>query len=215
MVFTPLTNEFAAALEWFWFSRYVLRADDSADCDIAAIPDEFKQPLDPGGNPIHRSMRFRFKVSEDQQGQFERRASELIAASGYRISDFRAYDAVGDTGSDRFLGVENRGEGRRGQRAALVTDLYCAIARLVIDALVGPDEQGRFRLEINDDNLSNPRASTFQSIHHLFCNITDVPTDVYLFHKTDSGLIGCGTFMVAPPAPGGVWDSATVYPVRY
>lgn len=214
-VFAPLAREFDEALEWFWFSRYVLPANDSADCQIEAIPDEFKQLLDPGGNALHRSMRFRFSVSGELQEAFERRASELIAAGGYCISDFRPYDSVDDTGSNRFLGLENRGEGRREQRAALITNLYSVIAQLVVDALVGPDEQGRFRFEINDDTLNNPRSSTFQSVLHLFCNITDVPTDVYLFHKTDSGLIGCGTFMSAPPAPGGTWDSVTSHPIRY
>lgn len=46
-VFKPLTNEFRDALQWFWFSRYVSPADETADCDIAAIPDEYKRPLDP------------------------------------------------------------------------------------------------------------------------------------------------------------------------
>jgi hypothetical protein len=86
---------------------------------------------------------------------------------------------------------------------------------LVIDALVGPNSQGRYRLESNDDLLQNPRGSTFQSLLHMFCNITSVPTDVYVFHKAGLSLLGYGTFINAPPDPQGGWDSTTVYPIRY
>jgi hypothetical protein len=50
---------------------------------------------------------------------------------------------------------------------------------LVIDALVGPDPQGRYEIEVND-NQQNPLRSSFESVHHLFCNITDVPLRVII-----------------------------------
>ena len=100
-VFRPLTNEFADALNWFWFSRYGAQADDSGDCDISLIPDEYKRPLDLTAIPFHRSMRFRFNVADDRRPAFEQRAAELIGDGGYRISDFRDYDFVGDTGTTR------------------------------------------------------------------------------------------------------------------
>jgi hypothetical protein len=147
----------------------------------------------------------------------------LIGLGGYRISDFRDYDFALDTGSDRFLGVENRQPGRKGQRATLTTTFYFAISKLVIDALVGPDDRGRFRMETNDDLGQNPRGSTFQSLLHLFCNIRDVPTDVCIYHKAQMSLIGFGTFQNPPPValPGG-WDQddsgrmlVEAYPIRY
>lgn len=101
----------------------------------------------------------------------------LITEEGYTISDIRDYDEVADTGSNRHLGVEHRVLGRKISRARLVTELYHSISKLVIDALV-PDANGRYRLETNDDTRQNPHRSTFETLHHVFCNITEVPTCV-------------------------------------
>ena len=172
-VFRPLTNEFTDVLTWFWFSRYGAPATDSGDCNIAVIPDEYKQPLQVGDEPFHRSMRFRFNIVENQQ------------------------------------------PGRAEQRASLATNFYWVISRLMIDALVGPGEHNRFRIETNDNLAQNPRGSTFQSFLHLFCNITNVPTDVYIFRKASTNLISYGTYIYPPPEPPGGWDGATRYPIRY
>jgi len=216
-VFRPLTTEFADALNWFWFSRYKQEASDSGDCDISLVPDEYKQPLDSSRVPYHRSLRLRFNIGDPQKcSAFEQRAREVINAGGYHISDFRDYDYVTDTGGNRFLGIENRHPGRAEQRAILVTNLYCTISKLVVDAIVGPNDKGRFRMETNDDLGQNPRRSTFQSLLHLFCNITNVPTDVYVYHKLSMSLVGFGTFMYPPVSPPGEWDpQIEVYPVRY
>jgi hypothetical protein len=217
-VFRPLTKDFAESLEWFWFSRYGGPADESGDCDVSRIPDDYKRPPEPGGIPFHRSVRFRFNISDHAQATtFEKRAEEVICDSGYSISDFRDYAFVEDTGNNRFLGVENRGSGRAEQRAAAVTRFYHAVSLLVIDALVGPDEGGRFRMETSDDLGQNPRGSTFQSLLHLFSNITNAPTDVYVYRKAAASLVGFGTFMYPPPAaPEGGWDGeVAVYQIRY
>lgn len=214
-VLRPLTVEFAERLDWFWFSRYGSTSDDSGDCDIAQIPGTYKGPRESDGREIHRSLRFRFSVHDDRQAEFERRAFELIDGHGYAISDFRPYDFVADTGSNRFLGNENRLPGRAAQRALLVTQFYMTTSRLVIDALVGPDEQGRYRLESNDDEAENPAGSSFQSLHHLFCNITSVPTDVHAFRKEGLNILGFGTYMYPPPAPPGGWDSSTAHPIWF
>ena len=215
-VFRPLTHEFETSLEWFWFSRYAGPADDSGDCDISLIADQYKQPLQEGTAPFHRSMRFRFNVPDERKCEaLEQRAAALISAGGYQISDFRAYDFVSDTGSNRFLGVENRRTGRAEQRAALTVEFYWSTSKLVIDALVGPDHNGRFRMETNDDQANNPRGSTFQSLLHLFCNITNAPTDVVVFSKASLSLLGFGTFMYHAPDPPGGWESAVAHPIRY
>jgi len=217
-VFRPLTSEFADALNWFWFSRYLQEASDSGDCDISLVPDEYKRPLDTSGAPRHRSMRLRFNISNPQIcSAFEQRAREVINAGGYRISDFRDYDYVADTGSNRFLGIENRQPGRAEQRAILAASFYCSISKVVVDAIVGPDGNGRFRMETSDDLLQNPGRSTFQSFLHLFCNITNVPTDVYVYRKLSASLIGFGTCYSPPPvSPPGGWDQEVeVYSIRY
>lgn len=209
-VFRPLAEEFAGVLEWSWFSRYAcLENLDSGDCQIASIPDEFKLVLEPGGPRFHRSMRFRFNVTDDSQAIFERRAQELINTHGYHVSDFRGYNFVDDTGSDRFLGTENRQPGRAEHRAVLATNFYSAISRLVIDALVGPDKNGRFQMEQNDEP-NNPDGSTFQSLLHLFCNMTNVPTSVYVFKgKADKIGLSASPYN-APPAPPEGWNPEVI-----
>lgn len=213
-IFRPLRERFADRLEWFWFSRYGEFADDLDDCEAGNISSEYMLPRAEGGLS-HRSMRFRYSVADGRLEEFEQSAKQLIDGHGYSISDFRPYDFVADTGSDRFLGVENRLPGRAEQRAWLVTQFYMASSRLVLDALAGPDADGRYRLETNDHLHQNPRGSTFQSIHHLFCNITGTPTDVYVFQKAGLEVIGFGTYISAPPAPPGGWDGSTAYAIWY
>jgi hypothetical protein len=118
-------------------------------------------------------------------------------------------------GTIASFGNDNRQAGRSEQRAILVISYFMSISKLVIDALAGPDAQGRFHLESNDDNVQNPRGSTFQSLLHLFCNITNVPTDVYVFHNAERKLLGYGTFIYPPPEPPGGWDGVTAFPIRY
>jgi hypothetical protein len=85
-VFRPLVSEFEDALSWFWFSRY--GDSDSGDCDISVVPDEYKRPLDSSGVLFHRSMRLRFNIGDSRAcSAFEKKAKELIDASGYRISE--------------------------------------------------------------------------------------------------------------------------------
>ncbi len=206
-VFRPLVAEFSESLRWFWFSRYGcpigMPGDDRGDCNFDVIPDDFKQAL-PEGNPdqpVHRSLRFRFEVEDTYQAAFEARLNELIVQHRYAISDIRLYNGVGDAGGTRFLGVENRGPGRDAERAKLITQLFQLMSQLVMDALVGPDEANRFHIEHNDDR-ENPNGSTFESVHHMFCNITEVPVSILL-----------GTFLGTAK---GVWpvgrptDSASV-----
>ncbi len=214
-LFRPLTEEFSADLAWFWFSRYRLPAVESGDCDIGRIPPEYKAPIQGEDVASHRSMRFRYAIADESHARFEERIQQGVLAHGYCISDCRPYDDVADTGGRRFLGVENNLSGRAQQRAQLVTQFYMLTSRLVIDALVGPDKEGRYRLETNEDTLQNPAGSTFQSLLHLFCNITDVPTDVYIFRKEGLNILGCGTFMHPPPAPPGGWDDSTAYPIWF
>ena len=217
-VFRPLTSDFADRLAWFWFSRYGCSTDDEEDCDIAKIPATYKQSLQPGGARFHRSMRLRFEIDDAQQANFETRLQDLVTQGGYVISDIRDYPrCLEDTGGNRFLGNENRQPGRADQRSRLVLAFYQITSQLVLDALAGPDAEGRFTLETNDDRQNNPRGSTFQSRLHLFCNITDVPTDVYVFRKQALSLLGLGTFMNPPlGAPSDGWDREVIpFSIRY
>lgn len=188
-VIAPTAEQFNQQLQWFWFSRYIADLTDSGDCDLTQIAANFKQPLQANGPPMHRSLRFRFNVADGDQVSFENQILNLINQHGYAISDFRDYDQVADTGGHRFLGIENRLPGRDAQRAALVTLLYQTISQLVIDGLVGPDAAGRYRIETNNDP-QNPNGSTFESLHHLFFNITQVPLSVLLSDGAQANLLG-------------------------
>lgn len=214
-VLLPLTDRFSDQLNWFWFSRYGPIVDDFDDCDFESIPAGCKQPIQSDAAVAHRSVRFRFSIADDRQAEFEQCALQLIAEQGYHVSDFRPYDFIADTGHNRFLGNENRQPDRAVQRARLVTRFYMASSQLVLDALVGPDEGGRYRMETNDEMLQNPRGSSFQSIHHLFCNITSTPTDVYVYQKAGLDIIGFGTFLNPPTAPPGGWDGSSAYSIWY
>ncbi len=161
--------------EWFWFSRYVQPPDgnDLGDCDISQIPEAFAFE----GN-TSRSLRLRYAVSAADREVFERKAQGLIAASGCKISDCREYLWIADLGGPRFLG-EDRRAARCRTRADLMAKSLWALCQLMLDSLQGPNEDGRYRLETGDPK-HNPHGSSFESIHHLFCNITDVPTVVEL-----------------------------------
>jgi hypothetical protein len=121
---------------------------------------------------------------------------------------------TGSTVAAWTLGVENRQPRRAERRAKLTIEFYWSISKLTIDALVGPDQDGRYRMESSDDLANNPRGSTFQSFLHLFCNITNAPTDVYIYTKADE--VAAGTFMYSPDAPSGGWDQCLgPCPVRF
>jgi len=173
-IIAPIVRE-ELGLQWFWFSRYNCATEaDSGDCDISQIPAEFMVPQ----NRHFRSVRFRYSIAEGSRQAFEDQCHSRIRDLGCCVSDFLNYDFLGDLGGDRHIGGE-RAEPRRKHRAQLVAEMYQAISRVVIDALVGPDPQGRYRVEQND-NPENPLGSSFESLHHLFCNITDVPLRVLI-----------------------------------
>lgn len=212
-VLRRLAAEFDGRLDWFWFSRYGAANGDIADCDITRIPPHC---IASGSAAVaHRSLRFRYAVGDEHVAAFEARTAELIAHYGYAISDFRPYDFVADTGSARFLGEGNASPQNALRRAELVTQFYMATSRLVLDALVGPDDRERYRIERNGDLVQNPRGSSFQSLHHVFCNITNVPTDVYVYRKAGQNVVGFGTPVYPPPAPPGGWDESSAHPIWF
>jgi hypothetical protein len=186
-------------LEWYWFSRYVgPRGMDDGDCDINSIPINFTD-----NNGYFRSVRFRYSISDSKANNYENNLSNLIQQNGCRISDFRNYSFVQDLGSDRHLGGVRNVQRRTG-RAQIVAELYNAISKLVIDALDGPDANGRFSIELNN---SAPANSSFTTPHHLFCNITNVPLRILI------SVAGVGTEW-NPPANPNNFPIQTV-PIRF
>ena len=177
-VLSPLVKNFSS-LKWFWFARYVSNHTDSGDCDIKAIPTVFStdgnfNSIGPGGR--YRSLRFRYSVKEIEVEEFENQAKELIQKYQCAISDFRDYDYVKELGGERFLAGEP-GAQRQIERAELVLQNFNALSKLYIHTLTGPDQAGIYRTELSDSD-QNPRHSIFESVHHFFCNISEVPTRV-------------------------------------
>ena len=156
--------------KWFWFSRYESDRTDSGDCNISKIPQAYE--FQPDG--IYRSLRFRFLSPSEE---FEDSLKKAILACSCAISDIRDYSPKGDAASNRFLG-EPRTEEKRKKRAELVISQFHATSELFIDCLKGPDSEGYFSLESDPDSGQNPHGSIFESVHHIFCNQTDVPLRV-------------------------------------
>lgn len=193
-IIKPLIVEFKDQLQSFWFSRYICQIDvpgeDCGDCDFKVIPNNFKQSFPGFDLPGHRSMRFRFEVGDAHQVDFEARLQQLILQYGYAISDIRDFNKLADLGGNRFLGAENRLPANSAQRAQLVTHFLQCISELFIDTLVGPDPENRYRLEYNNDLQQNPNGSTFESLHHLFCNMTQVPVSILVSTGEQANLLG-------------------------
>ncbi len=175
-------------LNWFWFTRYASITPEFADSDGTNAPAGFFD------GQICRSLRFRIDIDDNRLEDFEANASALIDKERCWIADWRAY-GEGELCSDRFLG-EDRSDIRRTERLAIVRDYTESVCRLAVHALVPADERGRFRFEVNDNPL-NPHASAFFSLHHLFCNATEVFLTVLV--ASDGTTLSCGT-RTYPPA---------------
>ena len=157
------------------------------------IPNEFG--IGEEGTRLFRSLRFRYQINNDQLEDFETLLRESIANHNCAISDFRDYPFIDDLGGDRFIGGE-QSQQRRLERATLVVNYLCEVSKLFIHCLQGPDEIGRFQLERSDSD-QNPHGSIFESVRHLFCNATGVPTTVLLAGEWTS--LQLGTYWMHHP----------------
>jgi hypothetical protein len=193
-VLGPLIVKYRKDLSWFWFARYVWfvghSPEDKAHCNFEQIPRAAKRPPRGYTKPVIRSIRFRFQISRDAQKPFELSLRQQLKKHKAYISDIREYDLLGDLGGDRFVGDARRNDKLRKQRCKLIVDYLYAVSKLFVDALVGPDNNGRFAVEANS-SPQNPQGSTFESLHHLFCNLTQPPLMIYICKdaKTEKGLI--------------------------
>ncbi len=198
---------FVPQTEWFWFSRYIAPKTDGGDCNIELIPEEFGITQNPNenGTKLFKSLRFRYQVNDDQLENFESHLREAIVNHNCAISDFRDYSHLDDLGGDRFIGGE-RTEQRRLERANLMVKYLCDVSQIFIHCLQGPDESGRFQLESSNSD-QNPHGSIFESVHHLFCNVTNVPLRILVSQN------GFGTDWNPPIMAEGV--RVTAFPVRF
>jgi hypothetical protein len=186
-IIKPLTTG-QVGLTWYWFTRYASVQPEFADSDGSGLPSGFF------GNQLCRSLRFRCEVDDGLVSAFEASGSQLIAQEGCWNADWREY-GIGELCSNRFIG-EDRSDARRDERLALVKAYVGSVSRMVLHAVVPADNQGRFRFEQNDDPL-NAHGSAFFSLHHLFCNPTDVLLTALVVSNGNS--LECGTRQYPPP----------------
>lgn len=144
----------------FWFSRY-------------------------GSQQRHE---IRFRLETDSWNEIAPLVQRKIRDLGFTdLNDEQSYSNVGDLGNDRFLSQDAHGTDAT-RRSSLVLDVLHRLCVLHLDTLVGPDKDGYFRQESNQ-NINNPHGSIFESMHHLMCNITGVVTEVDLMQIGTNQLI--------------------------
>ncbi|MEO7931538.1 MAG: hypothetical protein ABIT76_00120 [Chthoniobacterales bacterium] len=129
-----------------------------------------------GGN---KSALFRFYTRDVKA--IEKKAKELAKSMHVTggAADL-AYDAGEISGHPRFLGTNQRqADGKA--RKELIWDFLHASAVLYVDCLSHQDGQGRWNSEINMDQGNCSTGQTFESFHHMFCNITGFDPQIYYF----------------------------------
>jgi hypothetical protein len=169
-IIQPLVQQFQKHLGWYWFSRYDCTAqDDSGDCDISKIPADFMDQ----STKHYRSVRFRYTIQAEKTSEFETACGKLITDKDCAFSDFLPYVPLGDLADDRHL-EEPRTPERQSERAELVVQNYFSLAKICLHALKGPDQDGHFFLPHYQKQPGTP-TPPFSVIHHILCNMTDLP----------------------------------------
>lgn len=205
-VISPLVSEHPE-LKWFWFLRYDEPKDSkSGHFDVSRIPDEFFV------NDMAHMIRFRFAIPAVDVDAFESHGSELIQKNGCCFSHWPEYGALGELGGQRFCG-NSKPVKPCSERAELNALMLCSLSRIVLHSLEGPDEDGRYRMEKNVDS-ENPNGSTFESLHHCFCNMTGVPLDVIVLRNKKTGVQVIGTQWSLHVKPE-EWEVTAKVPVTY
>lgn len=158
----------------YHFFRYRTGGWDDTDCEMALVPEQFVHPIE-----TYHSIRFRYSMRSDWTQQFEDRGQKLIVTAGCLATHWLDYDKEKDLGGERFLSPDRDHDRHLSQfrRVQLVEDFLHVTSRLVLDCLIGPDEKGNFEFEKTKIG-QNAQDSPFESLHHLFCNITQVPLRV-------------------------------------
>src|SRR5262249_35451927 len=133
----------------------------------------------------------KFRAYTDRHGDLLPHVERLAAACGLTRRDVeKDLTLVEDLGASRFLARGRQG-GTQASRALLVLSYLHSVAGLLIAQHV-PGEGGYWRLEENNDG-QNPNGSAFESLHHLFCLMTDVPVSILVTQQGDSSSL-YGTF---------------------
>jgi hypothetical protein len=177
-VIRPLNDEHGGHIHWMWMTRYILPLNGlpgnvTSHFATEPIPESFliQEPN------RYRYVLFRLSADDAQRQQIHNAALQLAKGAGFYSVPWVDYDVVGDLGNNRFI-HDAASENERIERARLVANFIDATLRLMLHSLV--EEDGQWKLEPNSDTTQNPKGSFFQSVHHLFCNATNVPLSIRL-----------------------------------
>ena len=170
----PLLNEFNDLIDWVWVTRYCGEYDPASPPMKLEVPEQYLL------NRFYRYVGFRLNSAPDSRDQIHDRAIQLSEDAGCLVNprQWNPYDFVGDLGSNRFI-MSDATQGERLARAKLVARFVDSVVRLYLDSIVS-DQAGKWTLESNAVREQNPNGSLFESVHHLMCNSTRVPTSVKL-----------------------------------
>jgi hypothetical protein len=172
-VVRPVYEQFKGEIEWMWITRYSGSYDHNTPPPYGdALPDRYRS------NGYYRFVLFRANVSSTTNAAFQRQVIEHAEQAVCFVEPgWVDYDIVKDLGSDRFIRADADQE-ERATRADLIAQFINATVKVMLDMLA-VDESGRWMWEPSVHE-QNPNGSVFESVHHLFCNATNVPTTVLL-----------------------------------
>ena len=153
--------------DWCWAAKYT--PEWTADARHYRVPERFKVMF---GQVEHSSF-VKFRYRTDDPDTFESAVQEIAKGRGWHAA-FGDYNLVEDLGTPRFLAAEQGSSThRRTERADLLARFLYQALLLALDALVKDGNDWRFE---RSTDAQNPTQSTFQSIVHLVCNLTDAKT---------------------------------------
>lgn len=184
-VIRPMLLKYERHVRWLWVTRYIEPLDFALRDDIGEyaqknpIPDNY---VNHTNGDRCRYIVFRLSAEAHIRDALHSECEELANQEGYFVVPWVDFDAVGGLGNDRFIN-QDADDTSRIERARLILNFMDSTVRLMIHSLV--ETGGQWRQETNADTGNNPNGSFFQSVHHLFCNATKVPTSV-LIGQTDS-----------------------------
>lgn len=177
-VIAPVWEVRRGSLDWVWVTRYVeplestLLATTPPD-ETRGIPDDFVDSQ-------RLTRRVIFRAAGDNAAVVRKGLLGLSEKTGCHVR-ITLWDIVEDLGSDRFI-QSNATIEQRMQRADLVGRFVDAGCQLMFDA-VTLDHNSQWTLERNT-HQQNPTGSFFFSVHHLFCNLTNLQIPVQVMVKT-------------------------------
>lgn len=201
-VVLPVVKKFDEHIRWLWITRYSDQYDANSPPQETILPQEFC------ASGSYCFVAFRLCARDEVKSEVHQMALSLVKQYGYYATEWVERKIISDLGSDRFA-PSDADSNFRLARAELVAEFVNSTVRLMLHSLIN-DASGKWHLENNQSGY-NPHGSIFESLHHLFCNATGVPTDVLIDASVnvESGMIG--TYWNQPQSS----QEPKIIPVRY